>query len=357
MPLGAAPVEERFMEFKTSLNSKFIWSALLVVSPLFLTGCLQADSSSSATPNIAATTTTGTILIQPATMTVAPGAVIDFSASGGTGTYTYYTFSTLGALNSSTGVYTAPSTAGTYTVEAIDSNNNYGISTITVSTSATSTSTSLAFSTPSESVIPGGVLDLSVSGGSGNYTFALTGGGGAITSTGATYVVYTAPSAEGTATLSVTDTSTNAVAYATVTISSSSSTTTTYAEPVQVYVLYNENAHDWMYSLSSASVGGYDPALDAFVVMSQAVTGSVAVYQCLTTNGHHLLTTNPNCEGWTMQSTLGYIMTAASASEPIALYRFNYQGRAQATWTTVNYNQAATSNDPLQLVLGYVSAQ
>jgi hypothetical protein len=339
-----------------------LWAIVMfALSPLILTGCLQAASNSDAASSVNSTNATGgTIAIIPATITVAPSAVIDFSATGGSGKYSYTTFSSSGNLNATTGVYTAPSTVGQYTVVAVDSNNNYATATITVSNWASATTGTLSLSPTSSTVTPGQVINISVSGGSGNYVFALSSGGGTL-SQGATYAVFTAPTAEGTSIITVTDSTTNQTASSTLTISNSAPVTTppvtTVPQNVPIYRLYHPDLHDFMFSTQAYGGNGYRYQEEAFLLLSQPVNGSLALYQCLTPNGHHLLTTQPNCEGNTMQSTLGYVMKAGSAAFPMPIYRFNFQNRAQATWATVDYNEAQGNNDSFQLVIGYVSAQ
>ena len=65
--------------------------------------------------------------LAPYTSTVAPSATVNFSASGGYGTYTYSisTNVSTASINSSTGVYTAGvGSAGTDIIEVVDQDNN-----------------------------------------------------------------------------------------------------------------------------------------------------------------------------------------------------------------------------------------
>ncbi|TNF27019.1 MAG: hypothetical protein EP329_20220 [Deltaproteobacteria bacterium] len=131
------------------------------------------------------------LTISPTTPSLAVGADLTFSASGGVGAYTFSVVSGGGSFVGAT--YTAPGTAGSVTVQVSDEGGHTASTTVTVFEPLTLT--------PSPAYVTlGGQLVFGASGGTAPYTFSLEAGGGSLA--GAT---YTAPGTAGTATVRVTD--------------------------------------------------------------------------------------------------------------------------------------------------------
>jgi hypothetical protein len=80
----------------------------------------------------AAVTINAALAISPAAPNLALNASQTFSATGGVTAYTYSIVSGGGSINSSTGAYTAPGTAGSVVVRVTDSLGNLSDSNVTV---------------------------------------------------------------------------------------------------------------------------------------------------------------------------------------------------------------------------------
>ena len=165
-----------------------------------VTDSLGATDTSSVTVNPALT-------ISPASQTVSVNGTINFSSAGGVSPYTYAVFSGTGTVNSSTGVYTAPATAGSAVVQVTDSLGNVSNSTVTITNGLGITPSAITLAVNNSTTFSGLA-------GSPPYTFAVIAGTGTINaSTG----VFTAPATSGSATVRVTD-NIGGTATATVTI-------------------------------------------------------------------------------------------------------------------------------------------
>jgi plastocyanin len=121
--------------------------------------------------------------ISPTTAATETGTYLGFSASGGTGPYTFSNTG-VGSINSSTGLYTAGITAGSATVTVTDStlpiHNTATASPVTV----TAPPPPLTISPSSATMIVGGTQTFTASGGTPPYTFSRTGVGSINSSTG-----------------------------------------------------------------------------------------------------------------------------------------------------------------------------
>ncbi len=142
----------------------------------------------------------------PGPTAVDGGLTLTLSGTGGQGPYTYSVVSGPGTVNASTGVFTAPSTAGSTVVQVTDTNG--GTFQITINNYAT-----LGITPPSITVTAGAgqTMQFGGTGGSGSYAYTLVSGPGMLSPTG----LYTAANTSGTATVQVKD-STGATAAATV---------------------------------------------------------------------------------------------------------------------------------------------
>jgi hypothetical protein len=155
---------------------------------VLVTDALGNTASASVTVNAA-------LAISPSSRTVAVNNTITFGASGGVSTYAYSILSGSGTIDSSTGVYTAPPSAGTDVVRVSDSIGNTSDATVTVNAGLAISPTSLTLAVNNTSTF-------SVTGGASPYVFSVSAGTGTVNaSTGA----YTAPAAAGSATVLVTD--------------------------------------------------------------------------------------------------------------------------------------------------------
>jgi hypothetical protein len=82
------------------------------------------------------------LTITPASISVAEGSTYTFTVSGGSGLYTFSVASGIGSVNSTTGVYTAPLSAGTASIEVADTEGNTVNAAITVFNPSTGVPTS-----------------------------------------------------------------------------------------------------------------------------------------------------------------------------------------------------------------------
>lgn len=132
----------------------------------------------------------------PGATTVDGGLTLAISGTGGQGPYTYAVVSGPGTVNASTGLFTAPATAGSTVVQVTDVNG--GTSQVTITNYAT-----LGITPPSVTVTAGAgqIVPFSGTGGSGGYGYTLVSGPGTLSPTG----VYTAANTSGTATVQVID--------------------------------------------------------------------------------------------------------------------------------------------------------
>jgi len=132
----------------------------------------------------------------PGATTADGGLTLALSGTGGQGPYTYLVVSGAGTVNASTGLFTAPATAGSTLVQVTDANG--GTSQISINNYA-----ALGITPPSLTVTAGAgqTLQFSGTGGSGGYTYTLVSGPGTLSPTG----IYTAVNTSGTATVQVTD--------------------------------------------------------------------------------------------------------------------------------------------------------
>jgi hypothetical protein len=146
------------------------------------------------------------VTISPTAVTLAVNETQTFTASSGLAPYAYSIVSGAGSVNASTGVFTAPASAGTTVVRVTDSLSQTADATVTVVAA-------LSISPPSVTLAINNSQTFTAAGGIGPYTYALVSGTGSITAGG----VYTAPAAAGSAVVKVTD-SGGRTANATITV-------------------------------------------------------------------------------------------------------------------------------------------
>lgn len=138
---------------------------------------------------------TNNVVISPNAITVAVNNIISFSASGGTGSYSYSIFSGGGTVLTTTGSYTVPAIAGTSVVRVVDSQGRYADAVITINNA-------LQISPTNQSLSVNSAQTFTTSGGVSPVSFLVFSGVGSINSTTG---VYTAPGVAGTATVRATD--------------------------------------------------------------------------------------------------------------------------------------------------------
>jgi len=144
----------------------------------------------------ASVTVVNSVSVSPSTVTLGFSDTSQtFTGSGGTAPYTYSISSGGGSVNSSTGAFTAPSSAQTVTVLVTDSTGLTG----------TATATIVQGPSISPSTVSVGLSEnytFTVSGGTAPYTYSVASGTGSI---GAGTGVYTAPAITESSTIRVTD--------------------------------------------------------------------------------------------------------------------------------------------------------
>lgn len=208
------PITRTVFRLKTRLTS-----LLLLGAAIALTGC-KSSSSSSSDPTSASTALTLTASSQ----TVNFGGTVAITVTGGSGTYTSGVATVGTVLQSSNGyfTYTAPSTgtAQTITITVVDSAGTVGSIPIYLGGSGSGGGI-LTLNPLNPTIAISGTQMFSVSGGSGSYTWTLSGGGSLSSTTGMS-VTYLAPSYATTATITVTDI-TNSTITSTTTIMVSAS--------------------------------------------------------------------------------------------------------------------------------------
>lgn len=136
----------------------------------------------------------GALTISPSAVTLAINNQVAFTASGGSGSYSYSIFSGSGSILSTTGAYTAPSSSGTAVVRVVDGKGRYADAIVTINGALqiSPTTQSLGLNATQAFTVTGGVPPIS---------FSRVSGGGSIDGTG----LYTAPSSPGTAKVRATD--------------------------------------------------------------------------------------------------------------------------------------------------------
>jgi len=168
---------------------------------------LVTDSQGgTATANV---TINAALAISPTSKTMVANATQTFTATGGVAPYTYSLQSGTGSINSTTGVYTAPTTIGSAVVLVTDSLGNSSTSTITINNNLTISPTTAV-------LVVSNTNTFSAAGGVPPYTFSIQSGGGTINASSG---LYTAPLSAGSAVIRVADSAAH-TATAAVTINS-----------------------------------------------------------------------------------------------------------------------------------------
>ncbi|MCM2279940.1 MAG: hypothetical protein NDJ89_17845 [Oligoflexia bacterium] len=142
----------------------------------------------------AAVTISAALSISPATKDLGVNQNTSFTAAGGLAPYVYSVLAGGGSINSSSGAYTAPASAGSGTVRVTDALGNLSDSVITIYPAVT-------ISPSTKTLVTGNTQSFTGSGGKTPYTYSVSGVGSVAPATGA----YTANGGTGSATVIVTD--------------------------------------------------------------------------------------------------------------------------------------------------------
>lgn len=156
------------------------------------------------------------VSVSPATAALQTGATQQFTATVTGLSSTSVTWSASAGSITASGLYTAPSTAGTYTITATSTADTTKSGSATVTVTTTPPAVSVSISPTSSTIQVGGTQQFTATvTGSSNTSVTWTASGGTVSNVG----LYTAPSATGTYTVtatSVADTSKKASATVTV---------------------------------------------------------------------------------------------------------------------------------------------
>ena len=197
-----------------SLGLTFVLFALVLAVVVTNTGCAGVTAASKS--GVVVGTGAITVVVTPAAVTVQVGGTQQFTATVIGPTDTDVTWSASGGSVSSTGLYTAPGTAGSYTVTATSILDSTKSSSATVTVTTTPPPIGISINPTLASITAGGTQQFTATvTGTTNTAVTWSASGGTISNTG----LYTAPSSAGiysvTAT-SVADSSKSASAAVTV---------------------------------------------------------------------------------------------------------------------------------------------
>jgi hypothetical protein len=199
--------------FQISFFSKAVWILAGIQLSLQLLGCSQAPPMAA---DMSASSLSTVLTLMPSAYQVAPGSSINITISGGSGVYSTVNASAGSITQSSANlfVYTAPSTIGlgqTVSITATDSLGSSGMTSVSianVSSSSVGGAVTISLSPLNPSVAGNSQTTFTALGGNGNYTWQVV-GGGSLSSTSGTSVVFTAPSTAASVTIYVYDSNGN----------------------------------------------------------------------------------------------------------------------------------------------------
>jgi hypothetical protein len=126
------------------------------------------------------------------------------------------------------------------------------------------------------------------------------------------------------------------------------------AEFLPVFRYVNPAAkHFYTQGLMEGIRAGLSPESWAFTLYRQSGTDLAPVYRCYVPSmDDHFMSRQSNCEGQTVEGTLGYVrVTAASGLKP--LYRF-FKASISDHLITINYDEAVNAGYAYESVVGYV---
>lgn len=208
------------------------------------------------------------LAISPASQSMTVNGDLTFTASGGVAPYSFSIITGAGAINSVSGAFTAPASAGSVLVRVVDSLGNSADSSVTVSAG-------LGISPASVTLAVNNIINFSGSSGAPPYVFSLVSGAGAInSSTGQ----YTAAASSGPASVRVTD-SLGFQATANITVNPAlaiNPATKTVAVNNSFTFTSTGGVSPLMYSITSGS-GSINSSTGAFTAAANGGTATVQV--------------------------------------------------------------------------------
>lgn len=239
----------------------------------------------------------GALGISPTSETLAVNNTIAFSAGGGIAPYTYSIFSGGGSINASTGFFTAPAGAGSVTVRVTDSLGATSNALVTVNAA-------LQISPTSQTLLLGGLLTFSTTGGVPSVSFAILSGTGSINSSSGE---YTAPGSNGSAVIRATDAYGN-TSDATVTI-----TTTLRISPTTKILAVNN-------VFSFVGAGGTPPLVYSVFSGTGTINASTGAYTAPASSGSAVVRVTDSL-GATADAavTINPVLTINPSSQTMAL--------------------------------------
>ncbi len=173
----------------------------LFITVAFQAGCGGAATTAKAQTTAASITGTVSIALNLTNVALQVGGTQQFSATVSGASDTTVTWSATGGSISSTGLYTAPSAAGSYTVTATSTADSTKSAIATVSVTSTTPTVSVSVTPASANVQGGGTQQFTATvSGTSNTAVTWHANVGTINSSG----VYTAPTTAGTATVTAT---------------------------------------------------------------------------------------------------------------------------------------------------------
>jgi hypothetical protein len=193
---GTPPYSFAMVSGGGSITSGGLYTASQV-TPELTPDVVMVTDAALTTDTAEITVVTLPLQITPTFVNVQFNAGYDFNASGGKPPYVFsiLTGGDSGLIVPGTGVYTAPATAGTVTVQVADSLPS------TPSTALVNVYAPLVIAPDPATVDAGSTLTFTASGGVPGFTYALVSGVGSISAGG----LYTAPASPGNAVVKVTD--------------------------------------------------------------------------------------------------------------------------------------------------------
>lgn len=176
------------------LKQGFLHWGATVVAAASLVSCSAKLNSPIENPSIPLSTNSG-FTLSPTAQVVSINGTAQFSATGGTAPYSFDLYYGNGSVNSSNGVYIAPSVPGDAVVRATDATGQYAYAGVLVTDAP-------VISPATKTLAVGNVFTFSVSGGMGPYSFSLASGGGSVSSSSGEFA---APPSAGSTVVRVTD--------------------------------------------------------------------------------------------------------------------------------------------------------
>lgn len=291
----------------------------LILMSIFLYSCGKSDgfAPSLDMPSTSPTQpTVDPLVISPVAVTVAATNTANFTATGGSGSYSYSVFSGAGSVLSTTGNYTAGATAGTAVVRVLDSEGRYADAIVTIKNP-------LQISPASATMVLNGSTTFSATGGVAPLTYSVFSGSGTInSSTGA----YTAPNMNSSDVVRVTDSLGN-ISDANVTVTN----TLTISPATPVYIETNGTldfiatggAAPYSFSCINGTIG--DPALGDYTAPATAgsdtctVTDSLAATSQATVTIYDTMTLSPTTVTLAVGTTQAFTATGGFGARTFAL--------------------------------------